>query len=619
MTQAGVLVADTPAKAGGRQLPVWRLGWVLAAAILIVGFGGQAVRLEFTDPDNTMWLVSVRDVLAGQGWWDNIQHRLNPPDGTSMHWARWIATAIAAPIALLTPVVGQPTAEIIVAFAWPLALLAVFMNLIVRICGEIGERDGLRTEASVAGALVAALAFPTTAKFAPGGFDHHSIEIILTLVAVLGLLRMALSPKSGAVAGVALGVAMATAAEGAPFVVAGVLIAGLLWLFRPDVYRRGLGWMGAGLAGSSLVTFLLMVPPSRWGAPVCDEMSTPFLGFGLAAGGVAMLLGQVLPEAFTQTIGRRFAAAAALGAFSLASLWALFPACAGGGYSAMSADMQTYWLVQIAEARNLGALIAEDPSMVLSFAGAAFAGLIAAGFYLHKRWKSADGWILLGFLVAGWAILVWQIRGAFFAAAFAIPFGAWAAVRARQVWKSRTAPMGVLLFAIAAMASASAAWSAVGEQLKARTLSPATLANYETRKASSKACVRPEAFASLSTLPRGVLLNEFILGPNILQRTPHAAISAPYHRNSDGLMTMITAMRSSADAAKPVVMQTSADYVLVCAALPETQFYAKHPAGDATADTTLANLLANGTPPDWLAPEPLANTPLKLYRIIRKD
>ncbi len=617
MTQAEAFGIGVTAAERGRQAPIWLIGWALAAVILIIEFGSEALRLQFSDPDNTMWLVSVRDVLGGQSWWDNVQHRLAPSDGTHMHWARWIATAIAAPIALLTPIVGQPTAEVIVAFAWPLTLLAAFMYLIVRICGEIGERDGLRTEASIAGALVAALAFPTTAKFAPGGFDHHSVEIILALTGVLGLMRMAVSPTLGAVAGATLSVAMASAAEGVPFVAVGALAAGLLWLFNPGVYAKGLAWMGAGVAGSSLLMFLAMVPPSRWGVTACDEMSAPFLGFGLAAGGVAFLLGRVLPASMTHSMPRRFAAAAVLGGVSLVALWLLFPMCAGGGYSAMSEDMKAYWLVQIAEARDLGQLVADDPSMLLDLAGAAFAGLIAAGFYLHKRWNSAEGWILLAFLIAGWAILVWQVRGSFFASALAIPFGAWAAVRARQVWKNGAVKMGVLVFAVAAVASASAMWSAAGAQLKARIFSSAALVDYEGRKASAEVCTAPDAYVSLAAVPNGVIINDFMLGPSILQRTSHAVMAAPYHRNGEGLITMITAMRSSADAAKPIVMQTVADYVVVCAALPETQFYAKNPAGEATGDTTLSSLLANETPPEWLTRVPLEGSPLLLYRVIR--
>jgi hypothetical protein len=615
MIEAGIVAAEnSPAKLG-RRAPVWLLGWALAAAILIVQFGGEAMRLQFADPDNAMWLVSVRDVLDGQGWWDNVQHRLNAPDGTEMHWARWIATAIAAPIAVLTPIVGQQTAEIIVAFAWPMALLAIFMSLIVHVCAELGRRDGLETEASVAGALVAALAYPTTAKFTPGGFDHHSIEILLALVGMIGLLRMQASPKWGAAAGAALALALATAAEGAPFVIAGVLVAGLLWLFRPDDYRRGLTWLGVGLAASSAVFFVLMVPPSRWATPVCDEMSTPFLGFGLAAGIVAIVLGRVLPDVAARTIGGRLAAAAALGGVSIGVLWALFPACAGGGYATMTPEMKELWLAQIAEARSLPTLLASDLSTLLSFSGAAFAGLVAAVFYLRKRWRGAEGWIVLGFLIAGLAIMAWQVRGAFFAAAFAIPFGAWSAVRARQAWKSQTERGSILIFAIAAVASASAAWGTLGEQMKARAFSSATLADYQQRKTSGKACVAPEAYESLTRVERGVIFNSFMLGPSILQRTQHSAIAAPYHRNAGGLMTVITAMRSSVDAAKPVVMETQADYVAVCAALPETEFYAEHPANG--AEVTLSARLAAGTPPDWLAPVPLENTPLKLYRVVR--
>src|SRR5688572_3946952 len=90
----------------------WLSGWALAAVILIAGAGMAAIAQDFSEPDNAMRLVRVRDMLAGQGWFDNVQHRLNPPDGTPMHWAQWIDAMLAAPIALLALVVGQANAEI---------------------------------------------------------------------------------------------------------------------------------------------------------------------------------------------------------------------------------------------------------------------------------------------------------------------------------------------------------------------------------------------------------------------------------------------------------------------------------------------------------------------------
>lgn len=601
----------------GWRPPIWMLGWALASVILWGRFGADALNQEFYEPDNAMWLVGVRDMLAGQEIWDSVQHRLNPPDGTPMHWARWIMVLIAAPIILLTPLVGATMAEITTAFLWPTALLAVFMGLIVRICGCLGAGDGLRTETSVAGAVVAALAFPVMSKFSPGSFDHHAVELILALVAIHSLLKMEETPRFGLFAGLALGAMMAVAAEGLPIAAMGLLIAGLLWLFRPDTYRHGLGWVGMGFAASSGVFFLIMSPASEWAAPVCDAMSASFVAFGLAGGAVAALLGRGLPALLASTFLRRLATAIALSGAALTALWLLFPDCAGGGYSAMSADMKTYWLAQISEARSPAQLARQDLPLLLGMAGAPIAALVAAWFYISRRWRAPLGWILLGFLVVGWGLFLWQVRGAVFIGMFAIPFGAWAAARARQAWKNGSGRGGVLAFLAAAATATPAAWSAVSEPVADRLTPPAALQDYRERAHSAKTCEAPASINGLKDLPPSVIFNSLMLGAVILQRTDHSVIAAPYHRNSEGLMRMITAMRSDADAARPMVLGTPADFVAVCGGLAETAFYVRHPAGGVAGEETLSYRLSRDNPPDWLEPVPLENTPLRLYRVIR--
>jgi hypothetical protein len=533
-----------------------------------------------------------------------------------MHWARWIDAAIAAPIVALTPVVGRHNAEVATGFIWPLGLLAVFMALAVKVCGEIGARDGLRGEAQVAGALVAALAFPTLDKFSPGAFDHHNIELIFSFVAILGLMRMAASPRAGAMAGLALGAMMGTAAEGVPLVAAGVIVAGMLWLVRPDVYRRGLVWFGGGLAAASTFMFFLLVPPSHYAQPVCDAMSSSFLGFGMAAGAVAGLLGGVLPPALNRSLAGRFGSSAVLGALALAVLFVLFPACAGGGYSALGADMKTLWLVQISEARSLATLAADSPALVLAVSGSAVAGLVAAAIYIRRK-PTAESWIVAGFLLAAWGMLVWQIRGAYLATAFAIPFGAWAPARARQAWQASPSPLGLLMFVAVAATSAAAVWASVGQQVQARLMPASATASYEHRQASARDCLTAQAFAPLRDIPAATMLNEFMLGAAAMQWTPHAVMAGPYHRDAAGTMAVINALRASPDAAKPAILASPADYVLVCPALPETNFYANHPADGAAPTDTLAARLKADTPPDWLKRVPLAGTPLQLYRIER--
>jgi hypothetical protein len=594
----------------------WLIGWALAVVILIAGSGQAGLHQDFSDPDNAMRLVRVRDLLNGQAWFDPVQHRLNPPDGTPMHWARWIDAAIAAPIAVLRPLLGQHNAEIAVAFLWPLGLLAAFMALVVRVCGEIGVRDGLRRETEIAGAIVAALAFPVIEKFGPGQFDHHNIELIFGLSAVLGLMRMRDEPWAGGVAGLALGAAMATAAESVPLVAVGMMIAGLLWLVKREEHARGLAWLGAGLAVSSVVSFFLLVSPSNWGMPVCDAMSTPFLGLGLIGGAVAAVLGK-LPALLNATLWRRLAAASVLGCSAIVSLFVLFPECAHGGYSGLSAEMERLWMSQISETRPLLGLMNDDPALMLAMGGAAFAGLVAATVYLRRHWREADGWILLAFLLSSWAILLWQIRGATFATAFAIPFGAWAVAKARRSYRAKASAIRALAFAGIAASSAAAAWASAGGALQSRLVPKTALAIYEARVSDFKACFKPEAYVSLNVIAPGVMLNHFSLGADVLAFTKHSVLAGPYHRDAAGTMAMINALRSGSDAARAIISATSADYVLICPELPETVFYARHAADGVIPDATLSARLARGDEPEWLEPVDLAETPLKLYRIKR--
>src|SRR5262245_45549475 len=120
-------------KSGHNEHIVWIASWALAATILVFGSGLAALNQDFSEPDNAMRLVRVRDLIAGQGWFDSVQVRLNPPEGTPMHWARWIDAMLALPILLLTPILGQQNAEIASAFLWPLGLLAAFVFLTVKV------------------------------------------------------------------------------------------------------------------------------------------------------------------------------------------------------------------------------------------------------------------------------------------------------------------------------------------------------------------------------------------------------------------------------------------------------------------------------------------------------
>lgn len=588
--------------------PCWLPGWLLAAALLIFASGPATVRHEFMDPDNALRLVQVRDLVAGQAWFDPVQYRLNPPEGTPMHWARWVDGALALQIGALTPVMGARSAETLVSFAWPLGLLAILMMTVSRIGRRLGEDHGQGAAVAFAAPMVLALSFPAVEKFGPGFLDHHNIMMCLLALASLAILRLERGILWGVVGGCALGSAIGTAAEVLPLAATALVISGLRWIFDPDRCGRAFAALGAAFAATSALMFAGQVAPSDWGAPVCDMVSRSYVAAGFAAGCVAVglyLVGRRMPK-----LGRagRTGVAMAGGGVAAAGLVILFPECAGGGYGGMSETLQTLWLPQVSEARSLATVAGDDLGMFLASAGAPLAVLVLFAF---SR-KTMASWVVTGLLFAAVCVLAWQVRGATFGTLLSAPLAGLAIVVMRDRWR-RGGP--VAGFAAALLVATPAAWAAAGEWTE-NAVSPRSVAVLSAMKHEAKACSSAQALARLNSAPTGVILNEFSLGAAILQHTGHSVLAAPYHRNERGLIATIETFRASADT-PPSALPAHVDYVLVCPGLPESSFYARHAAEGVAADETLAARLSRDDVPDWLTPVDTGGGPLRLYRVVR--
>jgi hypothetical protein len=157
---------------GNRSLFLWPLAaWtVFAAAALWLTRTGISL-----DTDSAMRLVQVRDLLHGQGWFDTVQYRMNTPDGLAMHWSR----LVDAPLAMLM-IVSEPFALT----AWPLLLLAAALLLLARIARALGGQAAMIVVLGLA-----LLSTETHAVFAPGNIDHHGLQLVLMLGALLGVIE----------------------------------------------------------------------------------------------------------------------------------------------------------------------------------------------------------------------------------------------------------------------------------------------------------------------------------------------------------------------------------------------------------------------------------------------
>jgi hypothetical protein len=80
-----------------------------------------------------MRLIQVRDLLAGQSWFDVNQALVDAPGGgVPMYWPRLVDIPLALVIVVLTPLSGAATAETAAMVAVPLLTLGLAMLLAAR-------------------------------------------------------------------------------------------------------------------------------------------------------------------------------------------------------------------------------------------------------------------------------------------------------------------------------------------------------------------------------------------------------------------------------------------------------------------------------------------------------
>src|SRR5690606_27037017 len=85
---------------------------LIAVVAMVASLGVSAIsgfpKLVYpgSDNDSLMRLTQVRDLLAGQGWFDLAQYRMGLEGGFVMHWSRLVDAPIAGMILLLRPLLG---------------------------------------------------------------------------------------------------------------------------------------------------------------------------------------------------------------------------------------------------------------------------------------------------------------------------------------------------------------------------------------------------------------------------------------------------------------------------------------------------------------------------------
>jgi hypothetical protein len=575
--------------------------WIATA----IALGLPAIRggvFDAMSTDDAMRLAEVRDLIAGQGWFDLAQHRLDPP-GLAMHWSRVIDLPLATMILLMRPVLGIHGAEVATLIVWPLLLFAATLLSVAAVARRICDR-GNSAIVAMAAALLAVLSVPALIHFRPGAIDHHNAQIVLLLALLLFASQIERSAMKAAFGGVMASLSLAIGLEMLPAIAALCLVVAGLLIWRGADVRRQVAAFGAALAMSSLLLAAALIPLSAVASPVCDAMGGPFLLL-VAGGGIGLVVVAGM-DRWRSSLGLRLTSSTITGAILIGAFFKLYPGCMASPYAQVDPLLASIWLDGVAESMSFAGMLELAPQQIPAFygfpllaLGLAIAALIRGA--PASRFRFLLGAIALAALIA---TSLWQVRGAAAATIVAAPIFA-ASVASLWPWLAQ----GRKLLLVAVVASPA---SLGGLGVAARPLIDAILKPSMTMAAQNPtaSCQTVSSVAPLAQLPPGRVMAPIDLGPAILVATPHSIFAAPYHRNNDGNLAMLNLMRAPFAAVPQMLRDRRVDYVVLCPAAPEQASFIKlMPDG-------LAARLGRGEKIDMLEPLSLDSTsPLTVWRV----
>ncbi|MEL6571239.1 MAG: glycosyltransferase family 39 protein [Pseudomonadota bacterium] len=589
---------------GARGETLFKIALVIAVGLIIIRGAvtiAQGTGLDAASNDDLMRMMSVRDWMSGQSWFDMTQYRLIPETGVSMHWSRYIDAGIAAILLPVSLVTSQDMAETIAAVAWP-----SFLAIALICCAGFGAR---RLMGPIGGAIAAAtvVSYPTLVSgyFLPGRVDHHSVQILLMTIACISIALPDQPGRRGIIAGFAAGLSLVVSLE-TMFLIAAIGAAHVIdfALGRSGGARRLAGFC-ATLSVSAVVLFLGQTPPAEWTVPYCDEIALPFLAIaciGSLAGMASLLLPSNLrrPWSILGVVG----GVTALGFFVS---WPLIGGCVQSPYGNLPEETQNFISNTIMEALPLVAFAQRLPDLAVNtFAMAIVAVGGATCLYLWELriQKVRPGLIhLLVFAWIGLLASVWQVRQVIIVAAvvpFVLAYFVQYFIDRRLEQPSSSTQMamyGVLaitLFLPTLVAGVSEVQAAIPGADEPQT-------NWTNKDDSCNELAR---LSNLNAIAPSTILTSINVGPALIYATHHAALSAPYHRSNDAIVNGNAFALIDDTAFSRALKEMGARHLIVC----ENSRYG--------TEESIGSRLAAGEPVPGYARIDLGGPNLMLFEVV---
>lgn len=592
---------------------------VAFAAAVVMGFADIAANPAILttvlgDTDDAARLVQVRELLAGQGWFDMRMLRFGGADPLISHWSRIIDLPLAAMIAAMSPVFGQATAEALTRVLWPTMMCGVIAFIVARFC----ERQ-LDPQISRQTALLALLlAVPCTGhfQFTPGRIDHHNVMIIGAVGGTFALLAALDRPRAGWIAGALLGLGCAVGFEGLGLTLAVIAIVSVTAIVSGG-NLGGLARAGTAFAGTLLAGYMLFGPARPDTLIMCDVLSVNLIL--LAGCGAAGLVGAHRAREGGRPVWQVFGIVAASGAIGLALYGYVQPLCFRGPYAQVEPRLWAAWLNNVSEVRSLYEVSNSSLTDALSFAGYPLLALGYGWLVMRQRLMPHARTYFAVFVVTV-LLGLWQVRLLPYASFLSVPLIAIGLFRQqRRGDEPRPEPVKVAMpvWGVARGALAVVAGLAVvgfvmmpGRPQAAVPVTAAAVSTGDEATAPNfKSCTSGDSIMALAGLPKGLAANDIDLGPFLVAWTKLSVLSGPYHRMGRSIMATHDLLHASAAEAPLRMKALGVRYVVLCKGLGDT--VAVNAPGDA-----LRGYLLSGRVPDGLEAVAVAQGPVKVWRLV---
>ena len=575
------------------------LHWAAAALVITLAFAGEIARQLYADPDDTMRRLEVRDLLAGQGWWDVSQHRLA---SGMMHWSRLVDLPLATVIWPLRPLIGEIAAERAAMVIVPLLTLGVVLALLAHLASRLLDDEHARIAM-----LIACLSVPLVYQLRPMRIDHHGWQVACATAALLAFVAPLRRPdwRSGALGGAMLGVLLTISLEGLPIAVALLALVALAGALQP---ARGGEFTGA--AGGAFVAALLLHLLTRGPhvlTPACDAMAPVWL----AVLATAALTAGAAYLARRASLLARLGLLATGGIACVGALLLVDPRCATGPFQSLDPLVRTLWYEQVAEGLPVWE---QEPAWAAMCIGLPLVGLV--GTVLRLRDTTGDDrtrwWLMLGAQVASVALAIQVSRAGATACAFATPGGAVVVLSLLRKARRVAHPAPRVLATAGALLVASPGLAALPFLMAAHQRVTAGTTRH-LAAVDRVSCTGIEDVRALAALPPATVFAPLDISPEIIATTPLRAIASGHHRNAAAMRDVIAGFVGTPDHARRTIARYHADYLVACPGFPELGIYRD------AAPRGLWARLERGETFAWLRPVSIAGSPVLAWRVLRSD